>query len=156
MKCLNPSQVRDIMKTALWQAVNRPLEEYAAMTEDDAPVLIYSRKYRIDVCRDGTCTIRLHGQQSINGGRSLPVYSVDTRKQAERLQLLLCFTVHNKHPDLAEKESWMKINDIRTVKNTERSIPVLTVAEHRAFSLKVATVHALLMKEDKANAKDND
>lgn len=140
MKCIPPAAMQSITTSPLFIAVNRPLAEY----ETD-PVVAgrFGRAFRLDVCRDGTLTIRKHGQKAFND-RALPVYSVDTKQEALDLQVLLCFTVHNQHPDMRKGATWMKINDMKAIALAGQ-MPVLTLEQHTAFRKKITAIHACMM-----------
>ncbi len=85
MKCLTP-HVGAIQRSPLFQAVTRKLSEYVKDETTYKTAGIYSRRWRLDLCRDGTLSIRRKGQVAINDGRSIPVFSVDKKADALRLQ----------------------------------------------------------------------
>lgn len=125
--------------------VSAPLSDYRGRS--GYPKL--DRAWRLDVCKDGTLSIRRRGQRSINKGHALSVYSTDTRDEAIALQVLLCFSVHAKHPDLPDGE-WYKLNDVRNSPHRAKAIdigefiPVFEIEDHQAVAWKIADVAELL------------
>jgi hypothetical protein len=71
---------------------------------DEMPSDHLARPYLIHVCKDGTITYRTRNQPVFNG-RALPVFSVDTRRQAEELQIRFCRRQHKEHP-LMPGKTW--------------------------------------------------
>lgn len=66
-----------------------------------------SRDIKIHICRDGTFTYRSDDEPVFNGV-AIPVYSVDTKEEAERLQTLMCSRNRLEHPLLPD-QPWMYI-----------------------------------------------
>lgn len=59
-------------------------------TEAPMNVNDLSRSYFLDVCAAGTVHIRKRGRKQAMGGGMLPVFSTDTKDQAEQLRVLHC------------------------------------------------------------------
>ena len=134
------------MTHPLWEVVNRPLGEYRGRQGYPA----FDRAWRIDVCRDGTFTIRRRGEPSFNGA-ALPVFSTRTKKEAESLQIVLCFHVHGDHPKLRAGD-WYKLNDVLKTGRTERGCAVFDIDDHQAIAWKIADVAAAMRKHRRAAA----
>ena len=64
----------------------------------------YKRRYMIHVCKDGTVTYRdtAIGEKVFNG-RALPVFSVDTPEEAQRIQIRFCRLQVGSHPRMPGK-----------------------------------------------------
>lgn len=62
----------------------------------------------IDVCKDGTVTIRERGEPPFNGA-ALPAYEVPDRDTAEAIRVQVCKLVPDDHPELGEDEPWYKL-----------------------------------------------
>lgn len=73
-----------------------------AMTNDDL-----SRPIKIHVCKDRTLSYRAKGEPVFNG-RALPVFSVDTKEEAEQLFLLTGRLQYTEHPQMPGK-LWRKV-----------------------------------------------
>lgn len=58
-----------------------------------------NRPVKIHVCKDGTITYRRAGKPVFNN-RALPFFSVNTEEEAQTLQVLLCSSQYEEHPDL--------------------------------------------------------
>lgn len=69
----------------------------------------YNRRFMIHVCKDGTVTYRDKsiGEKVFNG-RALPVFSVDTIKEAEAIQTRFCKLQYGSHP-LMPGKPWYKV-----------------------------------------------
>lgn len=67
-----------------------------------------SKPYKIHCCKDGTITVRGPGEAVFNGV-ALPVYSAETREEAESLVVATCSSVRGEHP-LLPGQPWYKIN----------------------------------------------
>lgn len=69
----------------------------------------YNRRFMIHVCKDGTVTYRDKsiGEKVFNG-RALPVFSVDTAEEAERIQVRFCKLQYGHHP-LMPSRPWYKL-----------------------------------------------
>lgn len=60
-------------------------------------------------CKDGTISFAPRGKRSFNGA-ALPVYSVDTKKEAISLQVLTCRRQYGPHPDYPKKlPDWYRL-----------------------------------------------
>jgi hypothetical protein len=69
-------------------------------TSPSAPPIDYlSRPILMHICRDGTITYRSLSEKVFNGV-ALPFFSVDTKDQAKRLQVMLCKSQYERHPKL--------------------------------------------------------
>jgi hypothetical protein len=71
----------------------------------------YVRRFMIHVCKDGTVTYRDKsiGEKVFNGV-ALPVFSVDTAEEAERIQVRFCRLQHGHHP-LMPGKPWYRLNE---------------------------------------------
>lgn len=71
----------------------------------------YDRRFMIHVCKDGTVTYRDKsiGEKVFNG-RALPVFSVDTADEAERIRVRFCKLQYGHHP-LMPGKPWYKLNE---------------------------------------------
>lgn len=89
----------DPAKIAQAQAQHRADERSADQAAEDMALQPddLSRPIMIHCCKDGTITYRTL-QQRVFNGRALPVFSVDTEKEAEDLQVLLCKLQYGTHP----------------------------------------------------------
>jgi len=77
------------------------------------PSSFLSRPVYIDVCRDGTFTMRLQNQKPFNG-RAFPVFSTNNFTDAESIRTMMCFVVPNaEHPKLPKGMAWYKVNAVR-------------------------------------------
>ena len=69
----------------------------------------YKRRYMIHVCKDGTVTYRdTVTHEKVFNGRALPVFSVDTVEDAERIQIRFCKLQYGHHPLMLGKP-WYKV-----------------------------------------------
>jgi hypothetical protein len=69
---------------------------------------LLSKPVKIHVCKDRTLSIVMPGGKPFNGV-ALPVYSVDTREDAENLIMLVGIRQYWEHP-LLPGQPWMKID----------------------------------------------
>lgn len=63
-----------------------------------------SRDVLIHICRDGTLTSRTRDEPVFNGA-ALPVFSVNSKKEAKSLIVLVGVAQHSKHP-LLPNDTW--------------------------------------------------
>ena len=56
-----------------------------------------SRPIKMHCCKDGTITYRKPGEPVFNG-KALPVFSTDTKEQAEMIRVRFCSMAHGEHP----------------------------------------------------------
>lgn len=78
------------------------------MTDKDL-LEAYGRRFMIHVCKDGTVTYRdtaIH--EKVFNARALPVFSVDTAEEAERIQVRFCTLQYGSHP-LMPGKPWYKV-----------------------------------------------
>ncbi len=69
----------------------------------------YTRRFMIHVCKDGTVTYRDKSiSEKVFNGRALPVFSVDTAEEAERIQVRFCKLQYGHHPQMPGKP-WYKV-----------------------------------------------
>lgn len=81
------------------------------MTRDELKAMI-QRQVKIDVCKDGTVSYRLPGiNRRLNDNAAIPVYAVDTEKQAQQLQARFCRLQYRAHPDQPGRP-WYKLSKI--------------------------------------------
>ena len=100
------------------------------------------RRFVIQVCHDGTVTIRRRDEPVFNGA-ALPAYAVDSRQEAVRIRVLMCQRVPAKHP-LLPNDDWYKLNGYGTVDR-----PTVEVEELPAITEKFRRVHAVLRGVEK-------
>lgn len=128
----------------LWAIVHRPLSEYRGRQGYPNTGLAW----RLDLCKDGSLSIKRSGARSINNGHALPVFSVATKKEAERIQVLLCFTVRGKHPDLPA-HNWCKLNDVlQTGVVSDDGVPVFEYDDIKAVAWKLHDVAEVLFEPE--------
>lgn len=78
-----------------------------------APLSFLGRPVVIDICKDGTFTMRMKTQKPFNGV-AMPVFSTRTFTEAESLQVVMCFVVPNaEHDKLPKGMPWYKVNMVR-------------------------------------------
>lgn len=78
----------------------------APQPSDEADVL--ARPILIHCCKDRTLSYHARGEPIFNG-RALPVFSVDTKKEAEDLIVLIGCVQYEPHP-LMPGRPWRKVN----------------------------------------------
>lgn len=67
----------------------------------------FGRKIIIHICADGTFTHRRKGEPTFNGA-ALPVFSVDTIEEVEKIRVMTCVLQHGEHP-LLPGQPWYAI-----------------------------------------------
>lgn len=71
----------------------------------------YGRRFMIHVCKDGTVTYRDKvAREKVFNRVALPVFSVDTADEAERIQVRFCRLQYESHP-LMPGKPWYKLNE---------------------------------------------
>ena len=68
---------------------------------------VFSRPILLHVCTDGTVTYRdKTKKEKVFNGVALPVFSVDTVEEAQRIQTRFCRLQYGKHPHKNGPEKW--------------------------------------------------
>lgn len=90
----------------------------------------YSRPIMLHVCKDGTVSIRdKRTRQPVFNGVALPVFSVDTVKEATAMQVRFCRLQYVKHPHPKGPNPWFRLTTFSgEVEDLER-----VAREFRAF-----------------------
>lgn len=62
----------------------------------------------LHLCKDGTVSIRKHGEQVFNG-IALPVLECASLEEARSVQVATCKLQRTAHPDMKEGDPWYKL-----------------------------------------------
>tara|TARA_B100000749_G_scaffold280675_1_gene277871 strand:- start:2195 stop:2560 length:366 start_codon:yes stop_codon:yes gene_type:complete len=81
------------------RAIDKHIENTQQEGKDDL-----SRDVLIHICRDGTLTYRTRDEAVFNGA-ALPAFSVNSKKEAKSLIVLVGVAQHSKHP-LLPNDTW--------------------------------------------------
>lgn len=82
-------------------------------SEVGLPILVPA-DWRLDLCRDGTLSLRKHGEKPFNGV-AVPIYHHDDKEVLKDVQTLMCRLAHGRDPALTHEGgrryifSWMSL-----------------------------------------------
>lgn len=72
---------------------------------------VFSRPIMLHVCKDGTLTYRdKTKREKVFNGVALPVFSVDTVEEAQRIQTHFCSLQYTRHPHKNGPEKWYVVS----------------------------------------------